>query len=382
MAEPTHSSQVLVDDGNRAFVVQWLRKYKQERPGKCLLLLGPTGCGKSTLVDLCLAENLYTPIRVDALHYKGRQGLERELRDAERNPLRQAALVEDPQRLAPDGGLLVLSRFAKKATRVPVVVICDATKKTTITPLLSACETVVFRPMPATRLSQHFGVDRKLCTRGDLRQICMARTVRLPQSERDFHMGLNEAAERALAGYSVSEHNSRGDDHTLVNMMQTNHVHLFTQGDRLQDCTAAAEDLSEADLVPTTGDAGVSDEVFGILGLVRPGQRTAAAPRKLHPDVVWTKAATGKMRGKVLRDCTHAFNEAGNGLGLEALSLVQAKWLEAAREERWDTIRAWAPGASVQQLTGLMRLKLGRPYPESALSKMRRALVKLGLPKS
>lgn len=377
MAEPTHSSQVLVDDGNRAFVVQWLRKYKQERPCKCLLLLGPTGCGKSTLVELCLAENLYTLIRVDALHYRGRQGLERELRDAERNPLRQAVLVEDPQRLAPDGGLLVLSKFAKRATRVPVVVICDATKKTNITPLISACETVVFRAMPATRLSQHFVVDRKLCTRGDLRQICMARAVRLPQSERDFHMGLNEAAERALAGYKVSEHHSRGDDHTLVNMVQTNHVQMFTQGDRLQTCVAVAEDLSEADLMPTTGDAGVSDEVFGILGLVRPGQRTAAVPPKLQPDVVWTKAATGKMREKVLRECTHAFNEAGNGLSLEGLGLVQARWLAATRDERWEVIRAWAPGASVQQLTGLMRLKLGRPYPEATLSKMRRALKKL-----
>ena len=371
MAVPTHSSQVLVDEGNRAFVVQWISRYRRDRPPKCLLLLGPCGCGKSTLAELCLAENLYTVLRVDALEYTGKRGLERQLQATERNPLRQAFLVEDPQRMAPDGGLLALTKFVKQAGRTPVVVICETTKKTSIVQLTSSSEVVVFQKLPAARLSKHFHIGRELCAEGDLRQLSQAGGGRLPRSVPDRHMELYEAATRLLAGVEVGNHRSRGDDQTLINMTQANYTQL---AGNIHTCAAVASDLSEADVLWAAGDGDLAQEAVAVLGAVRPGQRVARTPRELRPDTVWTKMATMKTREKMLREAMPAFRVVGNEVGLDSIGLLQARWLEDVKHGRWSCIRAWAPEATVQQLTGIMRLHLGHDKSEALISKMRRAL--------
>lgn len=378
MATPTHSSQVLVDEGNRAYVVQWIAKYKTVRPNKCLLLLGPCGCGKSTLAELSLAENVYSLVRVNASEYRSKQGLEQQLKDAERVPIKQAILVEDPQRLAPDGGLQVLATFCRKASRLPVVVVCEASKKPSIQSLMSAAEPVVFQPMSARKISQHFDVDLKATCNGDLRQVCLAKNSGFI-SERDRHVPVSEAAIELLQGVNVQSglHLYRVDGQSLINIMHANYTKVSST---IAQCSDVSEDLSCADvLTDFTSDMGT--DIAGIVGTVQPGQRIRKAPSTLQTDVVWTRASSRLNRMRMLSASKHVFWAAGIELTAESIPLLQQHMLDLIGKEDWEGVRSLAPEATPQQLTSLMRLRLAKS--DAVVSRMRRALKKLdGLSKN
>ena len=368
-AQVWHSSQVLVSDTNRAFVTQWIQGYATARPPKALLLSGPSGCGKSTLAELCLRQCSYDLVRVDASTYVSKKKLEARLQDASRLFLKQAVLVEDPQRLAQDGGLQALAQFCRKASRIPVVVICGRDREPKVQAIVSTAERVVFRAMPAARLAEHFGVDVELCAGGDLRQICMAKADRLP-SQADRHMELDEAACRLLQGQPVRQglHLFRLDNQALGNIVHANYTHLTTG---LAACAAVAEDLSVADVLSACGGDDL-DDIAGIVGTVQPGHRIRRAPKKLQTDVVWTRSAHRLARLRVLSGCRPAFEAAGTMVTPDSLPLLQHRLLQLAAEGRWQDLRGWAPEANVLQLTGLLRIGFGKH--EAAISRIRRAL--------
>jgi len=369
----THSSQTCVSSVNRAFVKQWLAGYGKLRHKKCLLLVGPTGCGKSTLAWLCLKELCYSVVEVDASTYRNKKYLEQMLHDATRIPLKQAVLIEDPEALAADGGLQYLVQFCKRGTKLPVVVICGKNKKPRIQQLLPVAELVNFAAMSKSILSERFGVPPAWCVGGDLRQICIKKAGRLPQHDRDRHLDINEAASGLLNGQSVEHglHLYRVDTQALGNIVHANYAQLVTD---IHIAASVANDMSTADMLTDRSDE-LSMDIAGIIGTVQPGQRVSKCPSKLQPDIVWTKAAFQLARTRAVASAQHAFRAADTYLTIDSIPLVRNQMLELAQSSNWEGLRSWAPDASLQQLTAILRLGFG-PKKDTIISRMRRALKK------
>ena len=363
---PAHSCEVLVSQVNRAFVKQWICSYAEKRPGKCLSLIGPCGCGKSTLTILCLREMFYTVVVIHAGNYRSRKTLELRLKDASRLPLKQAILVEDPEMLAGDGGLQVLNQFSKQASRIPVVVICNRAKKAKLQPLLVASEVVVFHAMTSSLLSKHFQVSPDLCGGGDIRQICLGRTSGFV-SHRDYHVDIADAASAILEGCTVDgKHLYRVDPQALCNIVHSNHTHLSKC---IHTTSSVADDISTADLLVSND---IDADYSAIIGTVQPGQRLRKPVTKLQPDVVWTKFAFQLTRLRLFNSTKAIFKASGTSLTFDSLPLIRDYMVAAATANDWPAFDAWAPHATTQHLTSLLRT--GFVKNDAVISRVRRHL--------
>lgn len=366
---PEHSHQVFTRDGDRVFVKHWVSRHHKLRPSKCLLLVGPPGLGKSTLATLCLRESHYSLISVAADCYRNAKGLAHTLEDALRLPLKQAVLIEDPQVLAADGGLQVVIKFVKRGTRIPIILVCCKSKKAKIQQVVSHADLVYFEPMPQKKLMQHFNVTAARCFDGDLRQISQHKTQPWGEGPRVF-LDLPDAATKLLGGETVKEGVGvcRIDRQALQNIIHANYTDVVTD---CQTAAAVAHDLSDADALSLQGE-GLHDDLAGIVGCVCPGQRIRQAPRQLRPDLLWTKFSLRQVRLRNLASSQHAFGACGTLLDVYTLPVVRDSMLQAADRGDHSKVLDWAPTASLQQLTTVMRMSLSKT--ETTVNKFRRAV--------
>lgn len=355
MEPPTHSCQVLTTDLNRAFVKQWVLRHSTARPKKCLLLVGPSGVGKSILAELCLRESAYDIVTVAADTYKNKRLLDQALRDTLHIPLKQAVVVEDPQVLVADGGLQALVQFCKQGTRVPVVVVCCRTKRAKVQQLLAHADQVNFSALPCKTLAKHFNILPSQCCGGDLRQICVNKGV-VVGSAKDANLDVQEAATSLLEGQPVHRglRMYRVDRQALENITHANYCDVVKD---MGTAALVARDLSDAD---TIRGEDMAADVAGIVGCVTPGNRIRLSPKTLKPDLLWTKASFRQTRLRNLASARSVFASSGTVLDHYSLPLVRQRMLQAALAGDYRSVQTWAPDASLQQLTNVMRMSLAK----------------------
>ena len=371
--EPCQSCNVFVSEVNRVFVKQWIGGYRKARPNRCLLLIGPEGVGKSTLAELCLREAQYTIVHVAAETYRNKKSLEQALKDATRLPLKQAVLVEDPHMLVADGGLQVLAKFCKQASRIPVIIICAASKKGKMQQLTSCAEKVMFKPMAAKQVAHRFGAPADVCKGGDLRQVCTYLQSRLPWFQRDWTCDVQEAGFKLLEGQAVNDglRMYRVDCQALGNIVHANFTDLVRD---MRTAADVAHDLSTADVFGAD-----MEDMAGIVGTVTAGNRIQTAPTKPRPDLLWTKSSLRQTRMRGLASSSAAFVNGGNTLDLWSATLIRDKMLHAAVQGQAHDVLAWAPDATLQQLTNVMRLGIDSSKNEAVINKFRRNMKKQSL---
>lgn len=368
--DPKTSHEVFTREVDRLYVKQWVTRHNKIRPPRLLMLVGRPGLGKSTLALLCLKESNYSVIAVGADSYKNAKRLAQNLDDAARLPLKQAVVVEDPQVMSADGGLQVLLKFVKRATRIPIVVVCCQNKKSKVQQLVSHADLVYFEPMPQRKLMQFFGVTAAECFDGDLRQICMHKVNPWGDGPQ-IRLDLQTAAKRLLEGQSVREglRMCSIDRQGLQNVVHANYT------DVVNDCSTAASvacDLSDADLLSLQNE-DVPDELAGIVGCICPGHRIRKPPRQLRPDLLWTKSSLRQVRIRNLACSQHIFAAAGTDLDVYTLPLVRDRMIEAAARGEFESVIGWAPTATLQQLTTVMHLSMS-PKTKVIVNRFRRAV--------
>lgn len=367
---PKSSHEVLTREGDRLYVKQWVTRHNKVRPARLLMLVGRPGLGKSTLVMLCLKESNYSVISVGADTYKNAKRLAQNIEDAVRLPLKQAVVVEDPQVMAADGGLQVLLRFVKRATRIPIIVVCCQSKKSKVQQLVSHADLVYFESMPTKKLMQHFGVTAAGCFDGDLRQISMHKVHPWGEAPQ-IRLDLQTAAKRLLEGLTVKEgvRVCSIDRQGLQNVIHANYT------DVVKDCSTAASvacDLSDADLLSVPSE-DVPDELAGIVGCISPGHRIRKPPRQLRPDLLWTKSSLRQVRVRNLASSQHIFQASGTHLDVYTLPFVRDRMTEAAERGEFESVVDWAPTATLQQLTTVMHLSWS-PRTKTIVNRFRRAV--------
>ena len=368
MREPRHSSEVLVSDVNRAFVTQWIRKYAADRPGKALVLMGPSGCGMSTLATLCFRENCMDVISISGASYRGCKKLRLALHEALMLPLKRVVLVEEPEALVSDGGLSELAQFVRKKSRIPVVAVCNKHRKPKIGPLLQAAEVVQFAYLSRLTLTRKFGELPACVNSGDMRQITISLLSGL-KSERDYHMDVSEGAKSLLAGQRVQQAHCQFsvDGQTYVNLIHENYGSVSKD---IHTAAAVADDISASDLLP--------EEAAYLTGAVLPGYRLRKIPATLRPDTVWTKQTFALTRWRDFRPAAEHFAGARNTVDIYSLPLIRQQLSELASKEEWEHFISWAPCASTQHFTTILRTGTGRQNT-TLLSRVRRALKRLDI---
>ena len=368
---PATSADVLVSDINRLFVRQWLAAFATARPARALALIGPTGCGMSTLAELCLREAGRDVVRLDASTYTGRKGLRQTLATLLTLPIRRAVLVEEPEAMVADGGLSEVVAFvrANAAHRkaVPVVAVCNKHKRPKLGALLQAAERVEFSYMSRPVLLRHFARCRPEL-RGDLRQL--SADNRLSEvSVPDRFADVTDATAAALAGDGALEERGLAypsDWPSIVNLVQENYA---SGGADIASLAAAADSISAGELLLAAGET----EAAYYTGALLPGALVRTRPKKLATDKVWTNYATTLSRQRALRQARLLFQAGGATLDLDSLELLQAGLFALAREERWDGVWGWLPDpdAAVDALAAVLRL--GRRADKQLLGRIRRA---------
>lgn len=367
MAPPQHSREVLVSDLNRVTVKRWIQQFAAERPPKALVLIGPSGCGMSTLATLCCKELCRDVVRVDGSGYAGRKALKDLLTSVLQSPIRRAVVIEDPEGMVTDGGLAEVVAFVRRKTRIPVLVVCNKHRQPKIATLLQAAEVVPFRYQSRAALVQHFGDFPKAC-QGDLRQIELSRTA-FQASERDFHSDIGETLATVMLGEKVEQaHLFASDGQALVNLM---HEHYCDVARDAQSMARVAADLSCA----ASLSAGGAEEAGFLTGSVTPGLELRKAPTRKRKDTVWSKESYVRSRMRGLARVRHGFSVAGTELDEDSGPVVRQRLLMLAQENRWEDLAAWAPDLNTDDLMGLLRL--GFKPQESLLGRIRRSLKKL-----
>lgn len=359
MTVPSHTSQVLVSAVNRAFVKQWIQKYPTSKPPKALVLVGPSGCGMSTLVHLCCKEEKREIVEMEASMYRSKKDIRHTVQDMLHLPLKRALVVEDPEAMVQDGGLSELVAFVRRRTRIPVIVICNNKRRPKIGTLLQAAEVVTFRYQPRKVVDTHFG---RPCKSSDLRQASLA-TGGL-QTERDYHMDVDESVQALMRGSDARSglYHFASDEQGYVNLVHENYdVH----GD-ISLAAQVAQDLSDADVL--------TDKAAFFTGCVLPGSRLRKAPAVLKKDKVWTKQTMVLSRSRGLKEAIPFFSQAGTALDVWSVPSVKAAMFCQAQSEQWGSVLGWAPEATVAQLMGVLRIGLADDAP--ALGRIRRGLKK------
>ena len=359
MSAPTHSSQVLVSAVNRAFVKQWIHKFSTCKPPKALVLLGPSGCGMSTLVRLCCKEEKREVVDMNASKYRSKKDIRQTIRDMLHLPLKRALVVEDPEAMVQDGGLSEFAVFVRRRTRIPVIVICNNKRRPKIGTLLQAADVVTFRYQPGSVVDTHFG---RPCHTSDLRQATLVTGGF--QTQRDYHMDIEDSVKALMRGSDArfGLHHFESDEQGYINLVHENYdVH----GD-ISQAAQVAQDLSDADIL--------TDKAAFFTGCVLPGTRLRKAPTVLRKDKVWTKQTMVLSRTRGLQEAIPFFYQAGTVLDLWSVPCVKAAMFRQAQSERWDSVSEWAPEATVVQLMGVLRLGFADDSP--ALSRIRRGMKK------
>lgn len=369
MLDPTHSSQVLVTQVNRATVSQWIRDFGIRRPNSVLLLIGPSGCGMSTLASLCLKEQSYDIVEVNAASYGNRKELKKLLQNCLHVPWKTAVFVEEPEFLSTDGGLIELAEFAKKRSRVPVVAVCNRNKRPKVESLVSGAIVVNFTYLPRAVLIRHFGDLPDNITNGDIRQIVIQLRSAL-RTQRDFHTDLTATASQLLSGRNLSEKFLFSHEtNALINLIHENFLHSAKDA---RIAAMAAHDISSADIL----NNGETQDHAYVVGTVMPGWRLQAQPGPLRSDVVWTKQTHALARSRNLQSVKACFQAAGTVLDVYSLGAVREKLLQAGSSGCTDEVIKWAPDATIPQMLGVMRLGVGvkSRAQHNQLGRMRRLL--------
>lgn len=366
MHVPTQSQEVMVSDVNRLFVKQWISGYSKNKPSKCLLLLGPSGVGKSTLAELCLRESSYTIINVAGDTYRNKRTVERDVRDALRLPIKQAFVVEDPHVMVADGGLQSL--LGLRGTRIPVVIICAATKKCRIQQVLAHADKVIFNPLQPHVLAKRFGLSSDDCRGGDLRQICLRQAGGFTQSERDEALEIQEAGYCLLEGQPVTEglRMYRVDCQALGSIVHANFTDLVKS---IEVAADVAHDMSTADIM---GGGEMADDLSGIVGTVTAGNRIRKRPTRPRPDLLWTKSAMRQTRLRGIVGSTNAFAEVHNTLDIWSLPVVRDAMLAAASAGDMEAVMKWAPNGTLPNITNVMRI--GYTKNDAIINRFRRTM--------
>lgn len=366
---------MLVSDVNRLFVTQWVRGFDQARPPKALTLVGPCGCGMSTLATLCLRESRYDIVELNASTYPGRAALRLLLRDVLSLPIRRAVLVEEPEAMVSDGGLAELAAFAKGAPQrrkaVPVVAVCNRHKKPKVGPLLQAAERVDFAYLARSVLERRLGCRVPPGARGDLRQLTSGGLLGLPSAP-DSMTEVNEATTAVLEGRGGRDAYP-SDWPTVTNLVHQNY--LGAGGD-ITAAARGAESLSAGDAM-----AGGDEEQAFLAGPVACGAAVRACPRTLAADKVWTNYATALSRGRGLQAAKPWFEAAGTVVDVHSMQAVRRAVLRGAAAEEWAGVAAWIhPSAGADEVVPILMgvLRLGPPSDRTAHSRIRRAFKRAG----
>lgn len=267
--KPQKSSDIVGCQYELRTIKTWLTNWKASKPNKALLLSGPPGTGKTTVVDVVTKELGMSVFYIDTTVKKGVKDLKQRVSEFTQTrsieSQKSKCLVLEVDKLREQADLLSLI----ETTQIPILCLCNNRDHRSLQTLIKKCQEIRFKPLAANDMMRHLKkvltAEKKVLSNPNLLQHVAAcgdlrlalNTLQLNGGGRkDFEtVHWRQAAERLMnpkIPLSIRADLFYVDTFMIPAAVHEMYPTTFGTKESLEDLAKAADSISRADLVPFT----------------------------------------------------------------------------------------------------------------------------------